>query len=434
MKTNIFQNIYFRKALYIGVSTTFAAYISLFGWVATVRAADAAAGESAVPGISEVPQTLSAGDVYVEKKAEPVGNKQTFIISAYYSPIPGQAKYVTGSYSGDKRLNGGGVHGADGTDVYPGMIAAPKGYAFGTKMNIPGIGIVAVHDRGGAIVHSGVRGNSYDRLDVWMGYGDAGLKRAMKWGKRTVEVTLYGVNDAIEEEIYLEGYSPSEKNAISNTLTFNNEDNFKLTAQPSVTQTVEKREAVLFTETLAMGDKGTDVGKMQQILKDLNYYTGEVNQVFDAETLKAVKQFQVSEKIVAHSQAFGAGYVGPKTMKMLAFRLKVPSAKAAATTFVPVNVFSLDLKPGDSGEDVRKLQEELRRINLLGIKATGNYGELTAHAVFKFQQVNRLAGDKTSPGAGNFGPITRAALNSLVAERQRTEKMIADKKKNDNLS
>ena len=67
--------------------------------------------------------------------------QQTFIISAYYSPIPGQAKYVTGSYEGDIRLNGSGVNSADGTPVYPGMIAAPSTYAFGTKMNIPGIGI-----------------------------------------------------------------------------------------------------------------------------------------------------------------------------------------------------------------------------------------------------------------------------------------------------
>ena len=51
---------------------------------------------------------------------------ETFIISAYYSPVVEQMKYVTGSYEGDIYLNGGGVHGADGTPVYPGMIAAPK--------------------------------------------------------------------------------------------------------------------------------------------------------------------------------------------------------------------------------------------------------------------------------------------------------------------
>jgi peptidoglycan hydrolase-like protein with peptidoglycan-binding domain/3D (Asp-Asp-Asp) domain-containing protein len=426
MNTNILQNLFFKKALYLGVAGAFAAYIGLFAWATPVRAANTAVA------ISDVPQTLSAGNVYVveEKLAEPTGGqKQTFVISAYYSPIKGQAKYVTGSYSGDIRLNGGGVHGADGTDCYPGMIAAPKGYDFGTKMNIPGIGIVAVHDRGGAIVHSGQRGNSYDRLDVWMGYGDAGLKRAMKWGKRTVDVVVYGINADIKEEIYLEGYSPSEKYAIANTLTFNSDEIFNKPAMA----VEEEKNVVAFTRTLTLGNKGEEVGRMQKILKDLGYYQGEINSVFDSATQKAVKKFQVGEKIVAHENAYGAGYVGPKTMKLLGARFGVPTAKAAETV-ANVSAFQRDLKSGDSGEDVRELQKELKRINLLGIEATGIYGELTAHAVFKFQQVNRLAGDKSSPGAGIFGPITRAALNSLVAERLNTQKMIADRKKEEKAS
>jgi len=160
-----------------------------------------------------IPQTLTSGEIHVQNldfTAAPANDgspdypyNQTFIISAYYSPLAGQDKYVTGSYKGDIRLNGGGVHGADGTPVYPGMIAAPKGYLFGTKMTIPGLGTVAVHDRGGAIVHSGVRKNAYDRLDVWMGYGDAGRSRAMKWGKRTVDVVVVGFDASVKENIAL---------------------------------------------------------------------------------------------------------------------------------------------------------------------------------------------------------------------------------------
>ena len=443
MLIQINQNIVVRKAVYISVAAAFASYIGLFAWVTPVRADETTTSTSSgqqAPSVSDVPQTLSSGNVFVEEEIdakENAGDKQTFVISAYYSPIQGQAKYVTGSYGGDIRLNGGGVHGADGTNVHPGMIAAPKGYAFGTKMNIPGIGVVGVHDRGGAIVHSGQRGNSFDRLDIWMGYGDAGLKRAMKWGKRTVEVTVYGVNSDIEEAVTLEGYSPSEKYAVANTLTFNNEDDFKTPATGTTQQpekSEERHEAALFTRTLAFGAKGAEVGSMQKILKKLNYYPGEINQVFDDATLKAVKKFQVNEKIVSHELAFGAGYVGPKTMKLLSMKLSLPTANAAAETFVPVTVFERDLKPGDTGDEVRELQKELKRINLLGIAPTGNYGELTQHAVFKFQQINRLAGEKSSPGAGIFGPITRTSLNSLVAERQRTERLIADRKRDEQAS
>src|SRR5690606_16583 len=57
---------------------------------------------------------------------------QEFLITAYYSPLPGQCCYVKGGYVADKILNGEGHTAADGTGVYPGMIAAPPGYAFGT--------------------------------------------------------------------------------------------------------------------------------------------------------------------------------------------------------------------------------------------------------------------------------------------------------------
>ena len=48
--------------------------------------------------------------------------------------LPGQSRYLRGSYEKDIRLNGRGVAGADGTGVYDGMLAAPKTYAFGTKI------------------------------------------------------------------------------------------------------------------------------------------------------------------------------------------------------------------------------------------------------------------------------------------------------------
>src|SRR3990167_3854949 len=102
-----------------------------------------------------------------------VGNvlpyKQTFIVTGYYSPLPGQEHYVTGSYESDVYLNGRGTNGASGSEVFPGMLAAPKSYPFGFKIDIPGVGISEIQDRGGAIVNAGERGHEYDRLDIWMG-------------------------------------------------------------------------------------------------------------------------------------------------------------------------------------------------------------------------------------------------------------------------
>lgn len=80
-----------------------------------------------------------------------------FIVTAYYSPLPDQSFYLRGSYEADIKLNGGGTHGASGKAVYPGMLAGPKTYAFGTKVYLEGLGVGTVDDRGGAIVSSGSR-------------------------------------------------------------------------------------------------------------------------------------------------------------------------------------------------------------------------------------------------------------------------------------
>ena len=70
-----------------------------------------------------------------------------FIVTAYYSPLPGQSFYFKGNYEAEKRLNGNGTHGASGAPVYTGMIAAPKSYDFGTQIFFEGLGVGTVSDR-----------------------------------------------------------------------------------------------------------------------------------------------------------------------------------------------------------------------------------------------------------------------------------------------
>lgn len=95
--------------------------------------------------------------------------EKTFIVTAYYSPLPGQSFYLKGNYSAEKRLNGNGTNGASGMPVFIGMIAAPKSYDFGTQIFFPGLGVGVVQDRGGAIVEAFERGHASDRIDIWMG-------------------------------------------------------------------------------------------------------------------------------------------------------------------------------------------------------------------------------------------------------------------------
>lgn len=416
-----------------------------------------------------------------------------FTISAYYSPLPGQERYVTGSYEGDIRLNGSGVNSADGTPVYPGMIAAPASYPFGTKMNIPGIGIVAVHDRGGAIVHAGERGQSYDRLDVWMGYGDQGLSRALNWGKRSVQVTVYGIDPGLKENVYLAGFTEAEKfieNIISEQKIFkddlwfgesgdkvkelqqyltdlgyykgkidgfygdpvykavmqfqinegivDNEEEFGAgyfgvrTRREIEAAILKKRKNIVPNYNLGKDDEGDEVKKLQEALKQMGYDL-EVNGVYDEKTVQAVFEFQQDNEIVDDENDLGAGYFGPQTYAVLSDKviaLSEPENESIQTELIvqaDYDPFETTLQRGDSGDKVKILQEELKKLNLLRIEPTGFYGEVTENAVYKFQQRKGIVSNKSEEGAGVFGPSTRNALNGILGYRANTKQLIASK-------
>jgi peptidoglycan hydrolase-like protein with peptidoglycan-binding domain/3D (Asp-Asp-Asp) domain-containing protein len=356
--------------------------------------------------------------------------ERTFTITAYYSPIAGQERYIRGSLAADKRLNGNGTNGADGTPVFPGMIAAPRTIPFGTKMSIPGIGLVSVHDRGGAIVPAGQRGHSFDRLDVWMGYGDEGLNRALNWGKRTVKVVVYGIDESVEENIDLSGISSKGKSTSSSPSPSSSGQSIPVVKQAS----------------FGYGDSSEEIKEIKIKLASLKYFDGQINEDFDQDLYEAMVVFQIQKGVVKNSNEFGAGYFGPQTRKTLA--MATTSKTSSSTSIIKtakaedskdqyaenvqyagngLTFLTSDLEIGDSGQAVIELQTELKKLHLFGLDPTGYYGEITAHAVFKFQQSQGLVGDKESKGAGEFGPITRSKLSALVNSRIETRKTIAAK-------
>ncbi|MCK9186032.1 peptidoglycan-binding protein [Candidatus Gracilibacteria bacterium] len=356
---------------------------------------------------------------------------QTFTTSAYYSPLPCQQKYATGSYEADIRLNGHGVHGADGTDVYPGMVAAPKSYPFGTKLYIPGIGIVAVHDRGGAIVDSNGDPNRHDRLDIWMGYGDVGLKRALAWGKRNVDITVYGINNELSEQISLVGYSEEEKIAkCGSTVT---------TEVPDVTLTttsfVEKPKVEIqipsdgtMPVNLSSGATGNTVKALQNELKKLNYYKVEPTGVYDELTAHALFKFQQAQGIVSAETETGSGVFGPTTRSRMNEIISLRSYTKLAietkkgTNSNPAKIpeearqayLTNTLAFGSKGNEVKKLQEFLKKSGFFkSLVVTDYYGEITKEAVAQFQIANKIISDKSDKGAGVVGPETLKKINEL---------------------
>ena len=68
----------------------------------------------------------------------------------------------------------------------------------------------------------------------------------------------------------------------------------------------------------------------------------------------------------------------------------------------------------------------LRRLNFLRIAPTDYFGEVTEHAVFKFQQSQNIVKNSDDPGAGYVGPHTRERLSLMVRQRGDTSHAIAE--------
>lgn len=103
-------------------------------------------------------------------------------ITAYYKPLPDQDNFLTGSYKRDVRLNGRGVT-FSGERARIGHVAAdPNVFPIGTLLKIPGYGLAVVKDIGGSIT-----GN---RIDLFMGEGDEGLKKSIEWGRKDILIEV----------------------------------------------------------------------------------------------------------------------------------------------------------------------------------------------------------------------------------------------------
>lgn len=92
-------------------------------------------------------------------------------------------------------------------------------------------------------------------------------------------------------------------------------------------------------------------------------------------------------------------------------KLSIESATTTSATSAPAFIFTRSLSLGSEGRDVVELQKWLISEGFpLSAGATGYFGEQTVRALASWQ---RAAG--ISPASGNFGPLTMARLNSILA-------------------
>ncbi|MDF2379326.1 MAG: peptidoglycan-binding protein [Candidatus Gracilibacteria bacterium] len=296
--------------------------------------------------------------------------KRTFVTTAYYSPLPNQSFYVTGSYRGDIILNGNGTNGASGREVFEGMLAAPKTYKFGSQVSCGDVLSGTIEDRGGAIVPAGQQYSKFgihahDRLDIWSGQGEKGLISALKWGKRTLTCTVYpdGANLAqfvnlpqADFSVVAKKYVRPAKNNVAadpsnggiptlyknrlTTLGFDSNDKDHLIAFQLAHKIIDSRESkfagqfgpntrnklneIFYSvanstarEGLGEKDIDPDVRKLQQALKDLGYLTANPTAIFGPQTKAALVKFQLDNNLIETAEHPAAGYLGPGTHNKL---------------------------------------------------------------------------------------------------------------------
>jgi len=149
---------------------------------------------------------------------------------------------------------------------------------------------------------------------------------------------------------------------------------------------------------LKIGVEGDQVERLQERLKKLGYYTGEVDGQFGQGTAEAVMLFQTQHGIAAD------GLAGEETRNLLYSE----SAQIFVPTPVPTSTPSV-LTMGDDHDGVRAAQQRLKDLGYLEGAVDGDFGAGTKSAVMWFQRQNGLEED------GVIGGNTMALLFSQEA-------------------
>ena len=157
--------------------------------------------------------------------------------------------------------------------------------------------------------------------------------------------------------------------------------------------------------TMKKDATGDAVGVLQQQLKDLGYYTGEITRTYDTATKKAVIAFQKKNGITAD------GLAGASTQQALASgeALSVDATPTPKPTPTPTPaptyaVPGASVRRDDTGEDVKTIQKRLKELGYYKSRIDGQFGYLSVQALKAFQQANGLEADGVA-GKGTYAVL-----------------------------
>lgn len=232
-----------------------------------------------------------------------------FVVTAYYSPLPGQNYYMRWDLEKEKILQWEGTHWASWKTVFSGMLAAPKIYWFWTKIYLEWLWVWVVEDRGQAIVKSWERGYKYDRLDVWMWYGDEWLRRTLAWWKRTIKWEILPSDSKVTIN-YKNHEAPDW--AVSH---LKKQEKFEKISE-KIIKIDEKIEKTVFDINIWKDSNSEDIKKLQNFLKEIWLYKWKIDWVYNSEIISIILNFQLENTILQNSSDFWAWYWWEKTKSL----------------------------------------------------------------------------------------------------------------------
>ena len=357
-------------------------------------------------------------------------NKTHFIVTAYYSPLPDQEHYSYSvytkrerTYEEEKRLQWKWIKWASWKKVFSWMLAAPKNYKFWTKIYLEWLGVWEVADRWGAIVNKWVRWHWYDRIDVWMWYGDEWLKRATYWGKRTIKWEFLSKNSDVSLD-YTKIPSP----------------NWVIKSESIKKKIIVKKEIDVFSKKLTTK---YEFIKLQEVLTDMNLYTWALDWDYKS-VIDVIYDFQLKNKIIKWVYSPWAGSYWPITRSNLAKKYKLylqkkeeerlelvkiqeekekeeARKKELEKKYIEYNELAfnkadLELrniwnpKFWDISHSVRNLQVKLKQLGYFNYKDTAIYWNITKESIIAYQIDKNIIKSKNDLWAWIFWPKTKHAL------------------------
>lgn len=346
-----------------------------------------------------------------------------FIVSAYYSPIPNQKYYFKWSYEADKKLNWNWIRWASWKAVYPWMIAAPKNYPFWTKIHLDWIWIVEVSDRWWAIVSTDpneTRWYKYDRLDIWMWYGDEWLARALNFWKK--ELSWYILADK-ETPISINiDVLPAPLNILA-----------KYEVKEVIWNNLEQKKEEIENKLISSlnidkeNPNENEVKKLQNIFKEMWLYKWNIDWKY--ENIKNdLINYQVKSKIINNKNSIEAWYFWKKSLEILnkdyaLFKEKEQKIQKELAFIKKTvdnkieNHFTQIWSPKlwDTWENIRNLQKTLKTLWFFKAKDTAKFWEPTKNALINYQLKNNLITSKTDLWAWVYWPKTKETLKNELA-------------------